>query len=59
MTASTKKRNEKPSGDNTPMEVDGNGSIVDSKKEQDIAVVQEIREQLRQIEKSVSSKESR
>lgn len=58
MTTATKKKTEKLSAE-TPMEVDGNETVVDNKKEQDIAVIQEIREQLRQIEKAVSSKESR
>lgn len=40
------------------MEVD-TVAPADTKKEQDLAAVQEIREQLRQIEKSVTSKESR
>lgn len=42
------------------MEVDPTAeTLADEKKNQDIAAVQEIREQIRQIEKSVASKESR
>lgn len=42
------------------MEVDPTAeTLADEKKTQDIAAVQEIREQIRQIEKSVASKESR
>lgn len=42
------------------MEVDPSAeTLADEKKNQDIAAVQEIREQIRQIEKSVASKESR
>lgn len=42
------------------MEVDpSTETLADEKKNQDIAAVQEIREQIRQIEKSVASKESR
>ncbi|XP_034473981.1 probable 26S proteasome non-ATPase regulatory subunit 3 [Drosophila innubila] len=42
------------------MEVDATvETLADEKKNQDLAAVQEIREQIRQIEKSVASKESR
>ncbi|EDW63690.1 probable 26S proteasome non-ATPase regulatory subunit 3 [Drosophila virilis] len=42
------------------MEVDATPeTLADEKKNQDLATVQEIREQIRQIEKSVASKESR
>lgn len=57
MTAAPKKKTDKLPGE-TPMEVD-TVAPADTKKEQDVAAVQEIREQLRQIEKSVTSKESR
>jgi len=42
------------------MEVDPTAeTLADEKKNQDVAAVQEIREQIRQIEKGVASKESR
>lgn len=42
------------------MEVDATAeTLADEKKNQDLAAVQELREQIRQIEKSVASKESR
>lgn len=42
------------------MEVDPAAeTLADEKKNQDVATVQEIREQIRQIEKGVASKESR
>lgn len=57
-TAISAKNKSEKSPQETPMEVDG-GSATADKKEQDVAAIQEVREQLRQIEKSVSSKESR
>lgn len=42
------------------MEVDATAeTLADEKKNQDLAAVQELREQIRQIEKSVASKEAR
>lgn len=40
------------------MEVDSNNEV-ETKKDQDVLAIQELREQIKQIEKAVASKESR